>query len=57
MIVKLKGLNPQGRYRLEGTEEIYSGSALMYGGVLLPIPREEYESYRYYFKEEEQPEA
>lgn len=57
VIVKLKGLNPQGRYRLEGTEEIYSGSALMYGGVLLPIPREEYESYRYYFKEEEQPEA
>ena len=54
MIVRLKGLCPNAKYRLEGTEQVYTGSALMYGGVLLPVPGKEYESWRYYFRQIEE---
>ncbi len=35
-VVRLRGLSSEKQYRLEGTEQVYSGAALMYGGVLLP---------------------
>ena len=34
--VRLQGLDPNAHYRLEGTGQVYSGGALLYGG--LPIP-------------------
>lgn len=34
--VTLRGLDAQKRYCLEGTEQVYTGAALMNGGVLLP---------------------
>ena len=34
--VKLRGLLPNKNYRLEGSNEVYTGSALMKGGILLP---------------------
>lgn len=48
VIIKLKGLKEKAKYQMEG--KIYTGEALMYGGILLPIPKEEYESWRYYLK-------
>ncbi len=35
-LVKLRGLLPDINYRLEGSGEVYKGSALMNGGILLP---------------------
>lgn len=34
--VQLRGLDAEKRYRLDGTEQVYTGAALMAGGVLLP---------------------
>ena len=34
--IKLRGLDENSKYLLEETEEIYTGSALMNGGILLP---------------------
>ncbi len=45
VVVKLKGLEKERMYQVNGT--VYSGAALMYGGLLLPVPQEEYESFRY----------
>jgi len=35
--LKLQGLDPAARYRVEGSGEVYGGDQLMYVG--LPIPR------------------
>ncbi len=51
VIIKLKGLEPKRRYRMG--DKVYTGEALMYGGYLLPIPEEEYPSWRVYFRAEE----
>lgn len=45
LIVKLKGLEKEAVYEIEGQK--LSGAALMLGGILLPVPKEEYQSYRY----------
>lgn len=34
--LRLQGLAPEKRYRLEGTEQVYTGAALMEAGILLP---------------------
>ena len=34
--IRLRGLVPEKNYRLQGTEQIYTGAALMQGGILLP---------------------
>ncbi len=47
-IIKLKGLNPKKTYQVG--EQVYTGEALMYGGILLPVPKEEYQSWRYEIK-------
>lgn len=36
ILVKLKGLDSKKKYRVNGGDEIHSGSALMNGGILLP---------------------
>lgn len=48
--IKLKGLDPDRDYRNEKTGEVYSGSALMYGGLVLTLPRMDYSSIQIYFK-------
>lgn len=35
-LIQLRGLAPEKRYCLEGTDEVYTGNALMNGGILLP---------------------
>ena len=35
-LIKLRGLMPDGDYRLTESDEVYKGSALMNGGILLP---------------------
>ena len=34
--LRLRGLDPQAGYRVNGSEKSYTGSALMAGGLLLP---------------------
>ncbi len=36
--IRLKGLNPDKNYRIEGEERIYSGEALMYAGIQVQNP-------------------
>lgn len=45
LIVKLKGLIPEAIYEVEGKD--YTGEMLMLGGILLPVPSEEYRACRY----------
>lgn len=45
VIVKLKGLEMDKMYEIQGQK--LSGAALMLGGILIPVPTEEYQSYRY----------
>lgn len=42
--IKLKGLNPQMRYRLLGTEEVFNGAELMYAGLAIPRLKGDYQS-------------
>lgn len=48
--VYAKGLEPNAMYTINGGKEVYSGAALMYGG--LPIEREvtEYTAFQFYLK-------
>ncbi len=46
-IIKVKGLDAHKTYTVN-EKESYSGQALMEGGLLLPIPKEEYEAGLYY---------
>jgi len=44
---KLKGLNEGAWYYVEGEEEkVYSGSALMYGGIPIPRMSDEYQAWQ-----------
>lgn len=47
----LKGLHPDKKYRLEGTEEVYAGDTLMYAGIQIPNPWGDYQSRLLYFVE------
>ncbi|MFD2610941.1 alpha-galactosidase [Paenibacillus gansuensis] len=42
--VRLKGLHPEKLYKLHGTEQVYSGSQLMYAGLVLPQLHGDYQS-------------
>lgn len=50
--VKLKGLNPDAMYRVEGKSEQYSGSALMYGGIPIPFLMNEYQAWQLHLIQE-----
>ena len=50
-IVKLKGLAADKDYTVTGLEGIFSGEVLMNGGILLPVPHEEYEAVLYHVQE------
>lgn len=47
--VKLKGLNEKAWYYIEGEEVLYSGSALMHGGIPIPRMSDEYHSWQVHF--------
>ena len=47
--VKLRGLIPEARYRLEGTERICTGAALMYGGYSFPPVWGDYPAHQLHF--------
>ena len=47
--IKLQGLIPDAAYRLEGTDRIYTGAALMYGGCSFPLVMGEYTARQLHF--------
>lgn len=49
--VQLRGLDAEKRYRLDGTEQVYTGAALMAGGVLLPKTWGDYTPVTMHFSE------
>ncbi|MDD3279442.1 MAG: alpha-galactosidase [Lachnospiraceae bacterium] len=49
--VKLRGLKEAGSYRLEGTHQVLSGSALMYGGLPVPHMNGEYQAWQVHLTE------
>lgn len=49
--VQLRGLDAEKRYRLDGTEQVYTGEALMAGGVLLPKAWGDYTPVTMHFSE------
>ena len=49
--VKLRGLCAEKQYRLDGTEQVYTGAALMAGGVLLPKAWGDYTPVSMHFTE------
>lgn len=49
--VKFRGLRPEGIYKMWKDNELtgeYTGAALMNGGILLPVPKENYDSCQIY---------
>ncbi|MDO7907267.1 alpha-galactosidase [Paenibacillus sp. JX-17] len=48
--LKLKGLDPQADYSIEGAEGIRGGDALMYGGISVGLPLGDYHSEFYRLK-------
>ena len=49
--VQLRGLDAEKRYRLDGPEQVYTGAALMAGGVLLPKAWGDYTPVTMHFSE------
>jgi alpha-galactosidase len=49
--LKLRGLDECKQYRLNGTDDVYTGKALMSGGILLPKEWGDYFPIEYYFME------
>ena len=49
--VKLCGLAPEKAYRLEGTDQVYSGAALMHGGYSFALPFGDYAAIQLHFLE------
>jgi alpha-galactosidase len=48
LYVRLKGLDESAVYHIEGTEQHYMGSALMYGGLPIPVMAGEYKAWQVY---------
>ena len=47
--LKLKGLEEEALYCLQGTDQVYSGAELMYAGLIAILPQGDYFSKQYYF--------
>ena len=47
--LKLKGLEEEALYCLQGTDQVYSGAELMYAGPIAILPQGDYLSKQYYF--------
>ena len=52
MYVQLRGLDESALYKEQTTGRIYSGAALMHGGMPLPAEFGEYRAYQYHFVRE-----
>ena len=52
--IKLRGLLPDGQYHLVGTDNYFTGAALMNGGFEIPRTTEEYQGFTYHFVLEDQ---
>ena len=50
--VQLRGLDESALYKEQTTGRIYSGAALMHGGMPLPAEFGEYRAYQYHFVRE-----
>ena len=50
LILKLKGLQEDALYNLVGTDKVFSGSELMYAGLMIPKIEEDFYSNIYVFK-------
>jgi len=50
LILKLKGLQENALYNLVGTDKVFSGSELMYAGLMIPKIEEDFYSNIYVFK-------
>ncbi len=48
--LKLPGLDPKGQYRLVGTQDVYSGEMLMYGGFVIQREHGDFISNVYHFR-------
>ena len=48
--VRARGLEEEQRYSIDGSEETYEGSALMYGGINLPVGCEDNSGMWFYLK-------
>lgn len=48
--LRLRGLKEDGYYRIDEGEEIVEGSALMHGGMLLPIVRGDYQGMKFWIR-------
>ena len=48
--VKLKGLDRNAMYKIEGQKERYSGAVLMYAGIPVPTELKEYEGVQFCLK-------
>jgi alpha-galactosidase len=49
--IKLRGLDENKKYLLNGTDKVYTGKALMCGGILLPREWGDYFPVEFYFTE------
>ena len=47
--LKLKGLEEEALYCLQGTDQVYSGAELIYAGLIAILPQGDYLSKQYYF--------
>ena len=50
--IRLQGFDPMADYRLEGTDEVYSGEMLMNGGFLVRGIHQDFQSFLYHFVKE-----
>ena len=51
--LRLRGLDPDALYSLDGSDAVFSGAALMYGGYTLPRMRHDYPSMQLHFQKTE----
>lgn len=49
--LRVKGLLEDGKYQINEETKEYDGSALMYGGILLPAVRQDYQSTRFWIRQ------
>lgn len=47
--LRMQGLLPEGKYRLEETGEVYSGQLLMKAGILVEVPQGDFYSKQFHF--------
>ena len=50
-LLRLKGLNPNRKYRLMDTKKSYSGDELMYSGLSIPKLNGDFRSFTWLLKE------